>query len=303
MLVVIVLIGRDRIGAFFARHSGRIARAVRESWAVTIARCAGAMVTMTARAGNRSAWRSISAVSPRRATCRCKLEPGARHALIGPNGAGKTTFINLLTGVLAAERRAHQARTARTSRALAGPRARAARPVRARSRSTSSSPTSASLETVGLAVSERLMATARDWWRVIGTRADVNGEIADDPRRASVSTDVDERAHRDLALRQAAPARDRARGRLPSRACFCSTSRRPACRRPSATRSWRRSPALPTRRHRAADRARHGPRVLLLPTASPCSVNGARVGRRHAGGGRARPARARPSISARALDA
>src|SRR4030081_3937619 len=29
-----------------------------------------------------------------------KIEAGARHALIGPNGAGKTTVINLLTGVL-----------------------------------------------------------------------------------------------------------------------------------------------------------------------------------------------------------
>src|SRR6516162_4221014 len=28
------------------------------------------------------------------------IEKGARHALIGPNGAGKTTVINLLTGVL-----------------------------------------------------------------------------------------------------------------------------------------------------------------------------------------------------------
>src|ERR1700750_1929849 len=28
------------------------------------------------------------------------IEQGARHALIGPNGAGKTTVINLLTGVL-----------------------------------------------------------------------------------------------------------------------------------------------------------------------------------------------------------
>src|SRR3954449_12069296 len=28
------------------------------------------------------------------------VEKGARHALIGPNGAGKTTLINLLTGVL-----------------------------------------------------------------------------------------------------------------------------------------------------------------------------------------------------------
>src|ERR1700722_1472578 len=29
-----------------------------------------------------------------------RIEQGARHALIGPNGAGKTTVINLLTGVL-----------------------------------------------------------------------------------------------------------------------------------------------------------------------------------------------------------
>src|ERR1700749_2447783 len=29
-----------------------------------------------------------------------KITQGARHALIGPNGAGKTTVINLLTGVL-----------------------------------------------------------------------------------------------------------------------------------------------------------------------------------------------------------
>src|SRR6266436_8295087 len=28
-----------------------------------------------------------------------KVEKGARHALIGPNGAGKTTLINLLTGL------------------------------------------------------------------------------------------------------------------------------------------------------------------------------------------------------------
>src|SRR6201989_3633592 len=30
---------------------------------------------------------------------------GHIHALIGPNGAGKTTFFNLITGVLAADRR------------------------------------------------------------------------------------------------------------------------------------------------------------------------------------------------------
>ena len=32
------------------------------------------------------------------------IQPGARQALIGPNGAGKTTLINLLTGVVAADR-------------------------------------------------------------------------------------------------------------------------------------------------------------------------------------------------------
>ncbi len=39
-----------------------------------------------------------------------KIATGARHALIGPNGAGKTTVINQLTGVLAADLRAHPAR-------------------------------------------------------------------------------------------------------------------------------------------------------------------------------------------------
>jgi len=33
-----------------------------------------------------------------------RLEKGARHALIGPNGAGKTSFVNLVTGVLTADR-------------------------------------------------------------------------------------------------------------------------------------------------------------------------------------------------------
>ena len=33
-----------------------------------------------------------------------RLDAGARHALIGPNGAGKTTFINLISGLLKAQR-------------------------------------------------------------------------------------------------------------------------------------------------------------------------------------------------------
>ena len=60
---------------------------------------------MTHRARNRRPAKNASAASPSRATCRCRLEQGARHALIGPNGAGKTTFINLLTGVLQADGR------------------------------------------------------------------------------------------------------------------------------------------------------------------------------------------------------
>ena len=70
-----------------------------------------------------------------------KVEQGARHALIGPNGAGKTTLINLLTGVLRADRGHASCSKARTSRDLRAAPARAARPGRAPSRSTSCSPT------------------------------------------------------------------------------------------------------------------------------------------------------------------
>ncbi len=41
------------------------------------------------------------------------IERGARHALIGPNGAGKTTLVNLLTGVLRANRGNDRARRRR----------------------------------------------------------------------------------------------------------------------------------------------------------------------------------------------
>jgi branched-chain amino acid transport system ATP-binding protein len=105
-----------------------------------------------------------------------KLETGARHALIGPNGAGKTTFVNLLTGVLApsageiklnGETITHLPVHARVRRGL--------------SRTFQINQLFADLstmETVGLAVSER-MGHGTDWWRVIGTRADVNREIRD----------------------------------------------------------------------------------------------------------------------------
>jgi ABC-type branched-subunit amino acid transport system ATPase component len=41
------------------------------------------------------------------------------------------------------------------------------------------------LETIGLAVSERL-GRGGDWWRRMGTRDDVNAEIAEKSARASI---------------------------------------------------------------------------------------------------------------------
>ena len=103
-----------------------------------------------------------------------KIEAGARHALIGPNGAGKTTVINLLTGVLAPN----------AGRILLEGTDITDLPVHRRvlrglSRTFQINQLYADLtplETIGLAVSERL-GHGGDWWRRIGTRPDVNAEI------------------------------------------------------------------------------------------------------------------------------
>jgi ABC-type branched-subunit amino acid transport system ATPase component len=104
------------------------------------------------------------------------VEKGSRHALIGPNGAGKTTVINLLTGVL---------RPTAGSVLLAGQDITALRPherVRLGMARTFQinqlfldlTP----LETIGLAVSERL-GLGSDWWRLVGSKSAVTAEIVE----------------------------------------------------------------------------------------------------------------------------
>jgi ABC-type branched-subunit amino acid transport system ATPase component len=108
------------------------------------------------------------------------IAKGARHALIGPNGAGKTTVINLLTGVLKPN----------GGRILLEGHDITDLPVHKRvqrglSRTFQINQLYADLtprETIGLVVSERL-GHGGDWWRRLGSRDDVNAEIAENLSR------------------------------------------------------------------------------------------------------------------------
>jgi branched-chain amino acid transport system ATP-binding protein len=109
-----------------------------------------------------------------------KVEQGARHALIGPNGAGKTTVINLLTGVL----KPNGGRIMLEGNDITDLPVHV-RVLRGLSRTFQINqlyPDLTPVETIGLAVSERL-GRGGDWWRVMGTRDDVNGEIAENLAR------------------------------------------------------------------------------------------------------------------------
>jgi ABC-type branched-subunit amino acid transport system ATPase component len=104
------------------------------------------------------------------------VEKGARHALIGPNGAGKTTFINLLTGVLkpSAGRITLEGKDITDTLPHERVRLGMARTFQINQLFLDLTP----LESIGLVVSERLGSGA-DWWRIVGTKSAVTGEIVE----------------------------------------------------------------------------------------------------------------------------
>src|SRR6202012_4254776 len=106
------------------------------------------------------------------------------HAVIGPNGAGKTTVINLLTGVL----KPNGGRILLEGHDITDLPVHK-RVLRGLSRTFQINQLYADLtpiETIGLAVAER-MGRGGDWWRVMGTRDDVNAEIAENLERFHLS--------------------------------------------------------------------------------------------------------------------
>src|SRR5258708_7855412 len=108
------------------------------------------------------------------------IEKGARHALIGPNGAGKTTVINLLTGVLrpTAGRILFEGQDITALEAYKRVQRGLARTFQINQLFLDLTP----LETVGLAISQRLGSGA-PWWRLVGTNPLVVEEIAELPPR------------------------------------------------------------------------------------------------------------------------
>jgi branched-chain amino acid transport system ATP-binding protein len=103
-----------------------------------------------------------------------KVEKGARHALIGPNGAGKTTIINLLTGVLRPTAGRVLLEGDDITRLKA--HARVKRGIARTFQINQLFPELTPMETIGLAVSER-MGAGTDWWRLVGSKSEVVDEI------------------------------------------------------------------------------------------------------------------------------
>jgi branched-chain amino acid transport system ATP-binding protein len=119
-----------------------------------------------------------------------RVEKGARHALIGPNGAGKTTLVNLLTGVLrpTAGQILLDGRDITHLKPHARVKLGIARTFQINQLFAELSP----LETIGLAVSERLGSGA-DWWRLVGSKARVVDEIVELLERFGLADVMEER--------------------------------------------------------------------------------------------------------------
>ena len=178
VLVLIVLVGRDRIelGTGMVRALGQ--RAIRRLPipALRIAAPAGRWaLTMPAVLATQSLEKHFGGIAAVNGVS-LAIEKGARHALIGPNGAGKTTVINLLTGVLRpsagrilleGEDITALAAHHRVQRGLA-------RTFQINQLFLDLTP----LETVGLAISER-MGSGGQWWRLVGSKLEVTEEIVD----------------------------------------------------------------------------------------------------------------------------
>jgi len=118
------------------------------------------------------------------------IEKGARHALIGPNGAGKTTLINLLTGVLrpTAGSMALEGRDITHLEAHKRVQLGIARTFQINQLFADLTP----LETIGLAVSER-MELGRQWWRIVGSKGIVIEESVDILQRFQLADVMNER--------------------------------------------------------------------------------------------------------------
>ena len=118
------------------------------------------------------------------------VEKGARHALIGPNGAGKTTVINLLTGVVrpTAGRILLDGANITALKPYQRVRLGIARTFQINQLFLDLTP----LETIGLAVSERL-SLGGDWWRPVGSKSAVTGEIVEIVERFRLADVMHER--------------------------------------------------------------------------------------------------------------
>src|SRR3954471_4235775 len=119
------------------------------------------------------------------------VEKGARHALIGPNGAGKTTIINLLTGVLrpTAGTIALDGQDITHLEAHKRVQLGIARTFQINQLFADLTP----LETIGLAVSER-MQLGRQWWRTVGSKKIVVEQSVEVLQRFQLADVMNERS-------------------------------------------------------------------------------------------------------------